>query len=63
MIEKLVKYKKYDFEKAKECISKSLNDKKNYYLNIKTDRYSMNVIIKEHLNILEEYINYMNNYN
>ena len=63
MLEKLVKYKKYDFEKAKYCILKSLNDKKDYYLNIKTNRYSMNVIIKEHLNILNEYINYMNNYN
>ena len=63
MFEKLVNIKNYDSEKAKKCILESLNDKKDYYLSLKTDRYSMNVIIKEHLNILNEYINYMKNYN
>ena len=61
IFEKLVKIKNYDYNIAKQYILKSLYDKKNYYLNLKTNRFSMNIIIKEHLNILSEYIDYMQN--
>ena len=62
MLDKLVKIKKFEFENAKNLILKSLNDKKDYYLKLKTDRFSMNIIIKEHLDILNEYISYINRY-
>lgn len=62
MFEKLVKIKKIAFSEAKNIILKSLNDKKTYYLNLKTNRYSMNIIIKEHLDILNQYINYIQKY-
>ena len=57
MFEKLVKSKNVDLKEAKNLILKDLNDKKNYYLGLKTKRFSMNVIIKEHLEILNAYIN------
>ena len=62
MLDKLVKIKRFEFENAKNLILKSLNDKKDYYLKLKTDRFSMNIIIKEHLDILNEYISYINRY-
>jgi len=62
MFEKLVKIKGFGFSDAKKCILKSLNDKKNYYLNLKTNRFSMNIIIKEHLDILNKYIDYIQKY-
>ena len=62
MFEKLVKTKNFEFNEAKKYILYSLNDKKNYYLNLKTERYSINIIIKEHLSILNEYITYLEKY-
>ena len=62
MVEKLVKVKKFEEQMAKNCILKSLYDKKDYYLKLKTNRFSMNVIIKEHLDILNDYISYINDY-
>ena len=40
----------------KKCVLKDLYDKKNYYLQLKTNRYSMNIVIKEHLDIIQKYI-------
>ena len=57
MFEKLVIMKDFEVEKARDCIIKSLIEKKNYYLQLKTNRFSMNVIIKEHLDIINEFIN------
>ena len=62
MFEKLVKIKNFDFEEAKNCILKALNEKKDNYLKLKTNRFPMSVIIKEHLEILNEYISYVNEY-
>ena len=62
MFEKLIKVKKFEAQMAKNCILKSLYDKKDYYLKLKTNRFSMNVIIKEHLDILNDYISYVNDY-
>ena len=62
MFEKLVKVKKFEAQKAKNSILKSLYNKKDYYLKLKTNRFSMNVIIKEHLDILNDYISYVNDY-
>ena len=63
IFEKLIKQKNFEFNEAKNCILKDLNDKKNYYLQLKTNRFSLNVIFKEHLEILNEFINYAQNYN
>ena len=57
MFDKLVKKQKLEFAEAKKCILKELNEKRNYYLQIKTNRFSMKVIIKEHLDILNKTIN------
>jgi hypothetical protein len=62
MYEKLLKSKNVDFNEAKNIILKDLNDKKNYYLGLKTKRFSMNVIIKEHLEILNAYIKEVENF-
>ena len=62
MYEKLLKSKNVDFNEAKNIILKDLNDKKNYYLGLKTNRFSMNVIIKEHLEILNAYIKEVENF-
>ena len=56
MFEKLVQMKGLDFNEARNIIIKELNDKKNYYLNLKTNRFSLNVIIKEHLDIIDTFI-------
>ena len=56
MFEKLTRLKKYDFKNSTNIILKSLNDKKSYYLKLRTNRFSMNVIIKEHLDIINEFI-------
>lgn len=56
MFEKLVNKQKFSFDDAKECILKNLNEKKNYYLNLKTNRFNMNVIIQEHIQILNRTI-------
>ena len=53
MYEKIVKEQKINIDDAKELILKCLNDKKNYYLQLKTNRYNMNVIIQEHIHILK----------
>ena len=63
MFEKLTKRKKFNFDEAKKSIIKDLNDKKDYYLNLKTNRFSLNVIIKEHLEILDKTINKVLGYN
>lgn len=63
MYEKLVIMKKFEGEKAKDCILKSLNEKKEYYLKLKTNRFSMSVIIKEHLDIINEFMNAIQMYN
>ena len=63
MYEKLVIMKKFEGEKAKDCILKSLNEKKEYYLKLKTNRFSMSVIIKEHLDIINEFMNAVQMYN
>ena len=55
IFENLLKYEN-DFERIKSCILKDLNDKKNYYIQLKTNRFSMNVIIKEHLDIINKFI-------
>ena len=57
MFEKLVKKHNLEFDYAKKCILKELNDKLNYYLQIKTNRFSMKVIIKEHIDLLNKTIN------
>ena len=57
MFEKLISRHKFNFDDAKKCILKDLNEKKNYYLQLKTNRYSMNVIIKEHIDLLNKTIN------
>ena len=56
MFEKLVQMKGLEFNEAKKIIIKELNDKKKYYLNLKTNRFSLNVIIKEHLDIIDTFI-------
>ena len=56
MFEKLMQIKGYELDEAKKIIIKDLNDKKNYYLNLKTNRFSLNVIIKEHLDIIDKFI-------
>ena len=56
MFEKLTRLKKYEFKNSTNIILKSLNDKKDYYLKLKTNRFSMNIIIKEHLDIINEFI-------
>ena len=56
MFEKLIKRKKINFEEAKNNILKDLNDKRNYYLKLKTNRYSLNIIIKEHIDLLNKTI-------
>ena len=55
------KYKK-NINKTKNCIIKDLIDKKNYYLKIKTDRFCMNVIIKEHLETINKFIYEISNF-
>ena len=55
------KYKK-NINKTKNCIIKDLIDKKNYYLKIKTDRFCMNVIIKEHLEAINKFIYEISNF-
>ena len=56
LFEKLVLMKNFEVEKARNCIIKTLIEKKEYYLNLKTNRFSMNIIIKEHLDIINEFI-------
>ena len=62
LFDKLIREKKFEFNDAKNLILKDLNYKKNYYLQLKTNRFSLNIIIKEHLDILNEFINYTQNY-
>ena len=57
MFEKLVKRNKLDIEETQQSILKDLNDKKAYYLQLKTDRFSLKVIIKEHIDLLNKAIN------
>ena len=52
LFRKMVKEQNINFDEAKTSILKSLNDKKNYYLQLKTNRFSMNVIIQEHIDLL-----------
>ena len=56
MFEKLVQMKGMEFNEAKNIIKKELNDKKKYYLNLKTNRFALNVLIKEHLEIIDTFI-------
>ena len=56
MFEKMIKRKLINFEEAKATIINDLNVKRNYYLNLKTNRFSLNVIIKEHINLLDKTI-------
>ena len=63
MFAKLVKKQKLKLNDAKNSILKDLNDKKSYYLNIKTNRFSLIVIIKEHIDLLNKTINKVYNYN
>jgi len=56
MFEKLVQMKGLEFNEAKNIIIKELNDKKKYYLNLKTNRFALNVLIKEHLEIIDTFI-------
>ena len=62
MFEKLVKRKKMNFDLAKNIIIKSLNEKKSYYINLKSNRFSLNVIIKEHIDIIDKTIKIVLNY-
>ena len=62
MFEKLVNMKNWEFNDAKNIILKELDNKKKYYLNLKTNRYSLNVIIKEHLDILNKFTNEVQKY-
>ena len=48
--------KNINVDDAKKYILNDLNNKRNYYLNLRTNRLSMNVIIKEHIEILNKYI-------
>jgi hypothetical protein len=63
LFQKLIKQKNLEFDDAKNLILHDLNDKKNYYLQLKTNRFALNVIFKEHLDIINEFINYTKNYN
>ena len=56
------KRKGKNINEIKKCILKDLNDKKKYYSQLKTNRYFMNVIINEHLDILNKYIYEVMNY-
>ena len=48
---------------AKKYILNNLINKKNYYLQLRTNRFSMNIIINEHLEILNKYIEEIENFN
>ena len=48
---------------AKKYILNDLNNKRNYYLHLRTNRFSMNIIINEHLEILNKYIDEIENFN
>ena len=63
MFEKMVKRHKLNFDDAKNSILKDLNNKKSYYLKLKTNRYSLNIIIKEHIDLLDKAIEKVLNYN
>ena len=63
MFEKMVKRHKLNFDDAKNSILKDLNNKKSYYLKLKTNRYYLNIIIKEHIDILDKAIEKVLNYN
>jgi len=63
MFEKMVKRQKLNFDDAKNSILKDLNNKKSYYLKLKTNRYSLNIIIKEHIDLLDKAIEKVLNYN
>jgi hypothetical protein len=52
LFRKMVIEQNINFDEAKTSIINSLNDKKNYYLQLKTNRFNMNVIIKEHIDLL-----------
>lgn len=55
--------KNINVDDAKKCILNDLYNKRNYYLQLKTNRFSMNVIIKEHIEILNKYIYEIENFN
>ena len=63
MFEKMVKRQKLNFDDAKNSILKDLNNKKSYYLKLKTNRHSLNIIIKEHIDLLDKAIEKVLNYN
>ena len=63
MFEKMVKRHKLNFDDAKNSILKDLNNKKSYYLKLKTNRYSLKIIIKEHIDLLDKAIEKVLNYN
>ena len=63
MFEKMVKRHKLSFDDAKNSILKDLNNKKSYYLKLKTNRYSLNIIIKDHIDLLDKAIEKVLNYN
>ena len=58
----IIKRNKKNIDETKQCILKDLNNKKNYYSQINTNRFSMNVIINEHLDIINKYIYEVMNY-
>ena len=55
--------KNITLDDAKKCILKDLNNKRKYYLQLRTNRFSMNVIINEHLEILSKYIDGIEKFN
>ena len=62
MFEKLIKRKNMKFDFAKNIIIKSLNEKKSYYKNLITNRFSLKVIIKEHIDIIDKTIEIVKNF-
>ena len=56
IFQNIIKRFKNNLEEAKKFILKDLNNRKSYYLKLKTDRFCMKVIIKEHLDIINKYI-------
>ena len=63
MFEKMVKRHKLNFNDAKKSILTDLNNKLSYYLELKTNRFSLNIIIKEHIDLLNKVIEKVLKYN
>ena len=56
IMKRIIGKNKQNINNVRKCILKDLLEKKKYYLNLKTNRFSMGIIIKEHLDIIIEFI-------